>query len=586
MSAVVSTGGLLPKDLLDRVVARDSSLPGVSPQDYGLAPGERLNDAITRSWNRLIALWERFVEAETELPVEEKAATEVTRQRFVLPLLEELGFTDLTSSPGLVVDGKEYPISHEWNGSVPLHLVGARVAIDRRTQGVPGAAQTSPHGLVQEYLNRSDDHLWAVVCNGRFLRLLRDNASLTRQAYVEFDLTEIFSGDQYSDFVVLWLTAHRTRFAGKRPEACLLEQWSQEAASAGTRALDKLRDGVEEAIRTLGEGFMQHPNEALEARLRAGSLSADELQRQLLRVVYRLLFLLVAESRDLLLDPQATQASRDRYRRFYSVERLCELATHRRGSAHDDLWVGLQVVVNALSSDEGSPALGLSPLGSFLWSANSTPDLSAASIDNRHLLDAVRALTLVRDDDNRVERKIDYRNLGAEELGSIYESLLELHAEVDVDAGAFSLGYAAGNERKTTGSYYTPTPLIVELLDSALDPVLNEAAAADNPEQALLSLKVVDPACGSGHFLIAAANRIAYRLASARVGGEEPAPHVVRHALRDVVGRCVYGIDVNPMAVELCKISLWLEAMEPGRPLSFSIIESPAGMPSWARPQR
>ena len=170
-----------------------------------------------------------------------------------------------------------------------------------------------------------------------------------------------------------------------------------------------------------------------------------------------------------------------------------------------------------------SPALGLSPPWRFLWSANSTPDLSAASIDNRHLLDAVRALLLVRDDDNRVERKIDYRNLGAEELGSIYESLLELHAEVDVDAGAFSLGYAAGNERKTTGSYYTPTPLIVELLDSALDPVLNEAAAAENPEQALLSLKVVDPACGSGHFLIAA-ERIAYRLASARVGGGNPHP--------------------------------------------------------------
>ena len=103
--------------------------------------------------------------------------------------------------------------------------------------------------------------------------------------------------------------------------------------------------------------------------------------------------------------------------------------------------------------------------------------METARIDNRHLLGAIRALCFVRDDANRVERPVDYRNLGAEELGSVYESLLELHADVDPDAKAFRLDTAAGNERKTTGSYYTPTPLIRELLDSALDPVLDEAMA-------------------------------------------------------------------------------------------------------------
>src|SRR5262249_22710529 len=105
------------------------------------------------------------------------------------------------------------------------------------------------------------------------------------------------------------------------------------------------------------------------------------------------------------------------------------------------------------------------------------------------------------------------------------------------------------------------------LLDTALDPQLAEAA--DNGEEGILDLKVCDPACGSGHFLVAAAHRIAKRLASLRTGDEEPSPEATRHALRDVVSRCLYAIDVNPMAVELCKVSLWMEALDPGRPLSF-----------------
>ena len=386
---------------------------------------------------------------------------------------------------------------------------------------------------------------------------------------MEFDLQAIFDGELYSDFALLWLTCHRTRFEGDPPEKCLLEQWSQHAASAGTRALDRLRDGVEDAIACLGEGFLAHPaNTELRRRLVDGETSTTDYQHQLLRVVYRLLFLLVAESRDLLLGPDTDEVDRARYREFYSISRLVGLARVRRGSTHHDLWSGLQVTMRALWRD-GEPALGLTPLGSFLWSPESLKDLSDAKLDNRHLLEAVRRLTLTRDTEAKIDRAVDYRNLGAEELGSIYESLLELHAQVDVPARRFALGSAAGNERKTTGSYYTPTSLINELLDSALDPVLEEAARSHDPVSAILELSVLDPACGSGHFLIAAANRIAQRLAGVRAGGIEPAPDEVRTALRDVVGRCLHGIDVNPMAVELCKVSLWLEATEPGKPLSF-----------------
>lgn len=568
-TTVASVGGLLPTDLLARVAANDTDLPGTSAEDYGLVPGERLNDHVTRSWNRLVGLWQNFQHQLQELPESERTATTLTRDRWTLPLLDELGFAGLPTAKTQQIGGKDYPISHEWDAQVPVHLPGARILIDRRTPGIPGAATTSPHGLVQEYLNRSDHHLWGLVSNGLVLRLLRDNASLTRQAYVEFDLAAMFDSEAFSDFVLLWLCCHRTRFAGDPPEKCLLEQWSHEAVTSGTRALDKLRDGVETAITELGEGFVAHPaNGTLRDALRSGSLAKNEYQRQLLRIVYRLLFLLVAESRDLLLDPAADATAKERYRRYYSVDRLRRLARARRGTSHDDLWAGLTVVMQALHRD-GAPSLALAPLGSFLWSPDAITNLAGASIDNRHLLDAVRALTLVRDDESRVHRTVDYRNLGAEELGSIYESLLELHADVDADARTFRLDTAAGNERKTTGSYYTPTALITELLDSALNPVLDAACQKSDPEAAILDLSMIDMAIGSGHFAIAAANRIAQRLAAIRAGGVEPAPDEVRSALRDVIGRCIHGIDVNPMAVELCKVSLWLEAMEPGKPLSF-----------------
>jgi hypothetical protein len=166
-------------------------------------------------------------------------------------------------------------------------------------------------------------------------------------------------------------------------------------------------------------------------------------------------------------------------------------------------------------------------------------------------------------------QRVDYNNLGAEELGSIYESLLEYVPQVNLIAGTFELVGAAGNERKTTGSFYTPTSLIEELLNSALDPVIEEAATATDPERAILDLKVVDPAAGSGHFLIAAAHRIANRLARVRAGDNEPSPDQLRTALRDVIGHCIYAVDINPMAVELAKVALWIEAMEPGKPLTF-----------------
>jgi TaqI-like C-terminal specificity domain/Eco57I restriction-modification methylase/N-6 DNA Methylase len=564
-STIRTEGGLLPPEFLERLTL-SADVPGLTPDAYHLPGGEKVNEAASRAWNRLLGVWAAFKLAADRLP-DLDPATGVTREKWLLPLFAELGYGRLQPAKAVELDGRSYPVSHAWQ-HVPIHLIGRGIDLDRRTPGVAGAARTSPHGLVQDFLNRRRESLWGFVSNGLKLRLLRDNRSLTRQAYVEFDLADMMDGQAFADFVLLWLLCHQSRLEGDPPDTCWLERWAGQARDEGTRALDELRDGVERSIEALGAGFLKHPaNAPLLDRLRSGALDGQEYYRQLLRLVYRLIFLFVAEARGLLLVAEAGGVPARRYRQYYSATRLRDLARLRRGTPHGDLWQSLRVVLRALSSDHGVPDLGLPALGSFLWSAAAAPDLDACKLANLDLLKAIRQLAFR--DELGLSGAVDWRNLGPEELGSVYESLLELHPDLNAASGAFALRVVAGHERKTTGSYYTPTALVECLLDTALDPVLDEAARARDPARAILDLKVVDPACGSGHFLIAAAHRMARRLAAVRTGDAEASPEAVRSALREVIGHCLFGVDVNPMAVELCKVNLWLEALEPGRPLSF-----------------
>ena len=582
-----SEGGLLPPDLLRRLIDPRSKLPGVRSEDYALAARERLNEVITQSWNRLHRHWSEFRAAAANLSAGE-AGTGLTNDRWSLPLLRELGFGLLPATAGPEVGGRTYAI-RRFFGPTPVHLLGCGLSLDRRAAGQRGAASANPHGLVQEFLNRSDAHLWAIVSNGLRLRILRDNQALSRQSWLEFDLEAMFSGEVYSDFVLLWLVAHATRFAprdGDRPETCWLERWTREADSQGARALGELRGSVERALEILGAGFTGHPkNAVLREALRTGEIGLDDFHGQLLRIVYRLIFLFVAEDRLLdgqpLLHPRddsdAARIARERYAAHYGAGRLRDLAGRIKGSRHGDLWRQFQLPVGALSGDPAFEtarhALALPALGSFLWDPASTAALNDAELTNYDFLESLRRLAFIRQ--GRVLRPVDYRNLGAEELGGVYESLLGLTPQLGGDGTRFTFAEFAGNVRKTSGSYYTPDELVQCLLDTALDPVV-EAAIRDKTgaeaERAILDLKVCDPAVGSGHFLVGAAHRLARHLARVRAhaaGDSEPSPLLHQHALRDVIGRCLYGVDMNPMAAELCRVSLWLEALEPGKPLSF-----------------
>ncbi len=508
-------GAILPPDVLRRIAAQ--AVDGVSPESYHLPPTIKLNESISRSWNLLRAYWKAFQEARPLMASTEETGTSVTNERWMLPLFQDLGYGRLVTSKAPEIDGRRYPIERFYN-QAPIHLIGCRLPLDRRTRGARGAATSSPHSMVQEYLNRTEESLWGMVSNGLQLRLLRDNVSLSRQAFVEFDLEAMMDGEVYADFALLWLVCHQSRLEAPKQKDCWLEKWSGLARDQGTRVLESLRNGVKEAIEALGRGFIGHPkNDALRRKLRDGILSTQDYYRQLLRIVYRLLFLFVAEDRGLLHSPDAAEDAQQLYDEYYSTARLRRLAQSIRGSKHHDLWTTLSLVCDTLGQNDGCPTIGLSGLGSFLWRRSSTADLLGPAAKGAHpvsepvllanddLLSAVRALAYVEQD--HVLRSVDYRNLGSEELGSVYESLLELHPVITIEARTFSLSVAGGNERKTSGSYYTPDSLVQCLLDSALEPVVAEkirGKKADEAEKAILNLKVCDPACGSGHFLIAA----------------------------------------------------------------------------------
>ncbi len=606
--AVRTVGTALPAEAIPR--ANELRMPGQTAETYQLSPGMAVNGAIARAWEAMLAAHRAWHAALERLP-EGDAATKLTRDKWLLPLLYELGWgrPDVISGglavpPGLgETEAPHFPISHRvaWPDAakaaawVPLHLVGAGVDLDTKTAGVTARA---PQAVVQDYLNREDRALWAIVSNGHQLRLLRDASSLTRQSFVEFDLDAIFTDQLYADFRVLFLTVHASRFAPRlddkaakaaQPEAdsddsaedvgidvadpklenCWLERWRTTAIDDGARALLNLQHGIAAALQELGTGFVAHPaNMALRETLAAATDADRDLQRGLLRIAYRLIVLFVVEDRDLLHRFDAPESARTLYANYFSTARLRRLAAEPIGGWHTDLWEAHQIVTDALAGD-GLPALGLSGLGASLYSRDALSILDGAKLPNRALLAAVRALAQIDDPVTGLPRPVDYRNLDSEELGGMYEGLLAYTPRYHADERTFTLDVATGNDRKKSGSYYTPSDLIALVLDEALDPLIDEAVRAADPERALLDLTVVDPACGSGHFVVAAARRIASALATVRTGESEPTPAALRAATADVIERCVYGVDLNDLAIEITKVALWLEAFDTDRPFPF-----------------
>ncbi|MFM6115894.1 MAG: Eco57I restriction-modification methylase domain-containing protein [Sphaerospermopsis kisseleviana] len=589
MIGVQFEGNLLAADITTELLT--GNIKGQTSADFGLSKTDKLEDEIAIAWGDVKAYWVAF-QRQLERLNPEDTATSVTREMWAVPLLRSLGYIPVYTPKAEVVEGQTYAISHRAvlpsDSSItnypPIHIIGCRLDIDKRPPS--GTPRLSAHALVQEYLNKTE-HLWAITTNGFRWRLLRDSSLMTRLTYIEFDLEQILNGENFAEFGLFYRLFHRSRLPQTADDAdkCLLEYYHQESLQQGGRVRDRLRDGVEKALIQLGNGFLQYYSSDPGLLREVRDLGSRDLRyyRQLLRLIYRLLFLMVAESRNLLLIGEDTEKARI-YLEYYSIERLRELAERPRyrREGFQDIWQGLRVTFKLFDEDWRGRILGLSPLNGDLFGSQTLTDLDDCGIDNYDLLTAIRYLSLYEDKGQL--RRVNYAALDVEELGSVYESLLDFHPQVNNNQGIYEFNLVFGSDRKTTGSYYTPPQLVQQLIKTALEPVIEEKLRQaeektgnsnnyelriTNYELSLLSIKVIDPACGSGHFLLAAARRIGKELAKIRTGEAQPAPEPLRIAIRDVIQNCIYGVDLNPLAVDLCKVALWIEGFSTGKPLNF-----------------
>lgn len=573
-------GGLLSSKVLQD--ARRYQLPGQRKEDYAIEPGFTFNEEMGRYWRIAQGRWKEF---QQHIERKDLSSHSLAQQEWLLPLLTRVLGYDITPGVTKIIGEREFPITHTAHaGAVPLVLCGADFDLDKGdTRFGQEGRKRSPMGLAQEYVNAESHCLWAIVSNGRYLRLLRDNPAMTRPSYIEVDFTKLFEEDNYADFATVWLLLQATRLGPRNHqiEQCWLEQWREKGQDEGERALDKLRYGVADALRELGTGFVAHKkNQALRDKLSNGELSVDNYFQQVLRLVYRFLFLLTAEDRDVALLPKDHNgddytAARHLYEQGYAITLLRERARlNRHYDHHGDAWQ--QLLITFAGFARGQPLLAQPALGG-LFAADQCEHLEAAELENRYLYRALFNLSYF--EHNKTLSRINYRDMDTEEFGSVYESLLELIPQLSTE-GRWQFSFmgdaadetaASGHSRKLTGSYYTPDSLVQELIKSALEPVLADRLKRNpqQPREAILSITVCDPACGSGHFLLAAARRLAVELARIDAGTDQPTEQHYRHAMHDVVRHCIYGVDLNPLAVELCKTGLWLESIEPGKPMSF-----------------
>jgi hypothetical protein len=561
-------GAILSPDIIDRL----EDLPGQKPADFGFESGIKVKDEIARSWADAQDYW-RIFQRKLESLKADTAATTETRNLWMVPLLGLLKYDLEYQKSGAELNGKTYAISHRVanHAQTPVHIVGYRdpAGLDRKP--VNATLRMSAHAVIQEYLNLSEQ-LYGIVTNGRVIRLLRDSSRLIKQSYVEFDLDRIFTDGLFADFAVLFRLLHATRLAVTVETASEshIERLHQDSLDSGTRIREGLSKAVEDAILTFANGFLAHPeNSRLRERLSSAQTSADDYYKSLLRLIYRLLFLMVIEERGLVFPPESSQRQRDTYDRYYSVHRLRKLSEKRylADKRQSDLWLALLSTFRLFQANGPGTKLGLKPLAGDLFSPDAIGELEAVNLANDAILSCLRSLSLYQNPENKQLIRVNYAALNVEELGSVYEGLLKYKPVVHNSAAAPEFSLRPGDD--DTQSHYTPDDLVQPLIKHSLDYLITERLKGPNPEAALLDLRVADIACGSGHILLAAARRIATELAVVRTGEEQPSPTAYRTALRDVIRNCIYGVDLNPLAVELCKVALWLEAHNPGEPLNF-----------------
>ncbi|MFA7357652.1 MAG: DNA methyltransferase, partial [Methanothrix sp.] len=484
------------------------------------------------------------------------------------------------------------------------------VSLDKTQKRVGGFNIQNPSYQIDIYLRNTPPE-WAILTNGGRWRLYHQDTSYRLDSYYEIDLLNLIERGSPEEFKYFYLFFRREAFLPGRDGRSFLDRVKEGSVAYTRKVGDDLQENIYRAMKVLAEGFLQSRSKGLDPA--ESSRLIEEVRENSLRLLYRLLFIFYAESRDLL------DVKNDHYRQL-SLQRLkMEVAEKLDGrellipisTAFWDRLSNLFRLINDGSEEFGIPRseFYIPPYNGGLFDPAKNPFFTENRVGDRFVAEAVDLLA--RSDDGRKKVFVDYSSLEIRHLGSIYEGLLEYRLrvaeeemvavsekgaerwlpamEVGINAKKASDQVSAGGvylvtdkgERKATGSYYTPDSLVKHLVESAIDPLIKpkiEECMMNSGEEFvdyILSLKVIDPSMGSGHFLVEATDHLARYLIQAKMTAapeeedEEVAEHDIQWARREVVRNCIYGVDLNPMAVELAKLSLWLNTVASNKPLSF-----------------
>lgn len=480
----------------------------------------------------------------------------------------------------------------------PAELREAQViaVADAKAWGVPldqsTREQRNPSQQIDEYLRYSELD-WGILTDGRMWRLYEQRRS-KHNAYYAVDLIDLLQRDDPEAFLYFYAFFRQAAFTGT-----WLDDVLKGSVDYAERLSETLEEQVYDALELVAQGFLDYRRN----RLNATPETLLTIYEQSLVLLYRLLFVFYAESREVL---PYDERSRQSFSLAALKQRLARTSPQTWAHETTSFYCHLNDLFFII--DQGDPQNDFPAYNGHLFSAEDYPFLADKAIGDRLLGEALDLLARVPDKDDPAKLvNVDYQDLDVRHLGAIYEKLLEYQLDIATEALALTPDgkYApaqdspaikqAGqvylksdnNERKITGSYYTPDFIVRFMVERSLDPLLRRIterhATADVeghwhvvPDHAealineILALNILDPAIGSGHFLVEVTGYMAewlrsLALAPADMSNEDE----LIYWKRQVVNACIYGVDLNPLAVELAKLALWLATLAEGKPLSF-----------------
>ena len=548
-------------------------IPGMGYENRSLFSGNFLGERLPE-WQEFQSIDVAVVaDSLSEVWLRERAtisgASEAqTEDRLIQPILDILGFERTVQASSRTSTGRRIPdyalfVSHEDRQaseaatgldrfSRAVALAEAKkfaTALDKRGSGT--GPNEDPEAQVLDYMWRTRVK-WAMLTNGREWRLYGQAGDLVEAAHLSIpDLPELIENrdlDQLRYFAAFF---QAEAFKPDESGDCFLDRAFAESEANAQRVGESLRDQVFDAVPLIATGLLEEGERDDEALGQAFSNS--------LVILYRLLFCLYAESRELLPINHVPYAYYGLARQRERVNAAESGGSSRSHQIFNDLEILFQLV------DEGDEDLGINQYNGGLFSEAAHPWLTGRSVPDPLMRQALNALFAINDDN------IDYRDLSIRHLGTMYEQLLACRLEVE--DGSLVLGGAEG--RHDSGSYFTPEPIVDAITERTLDPLLlrrsqeirDDGLLGEEAVSRFLELAVCDPAMGSGHFLVSAASYISRFIATDP--SQEDVDVDELQIRRHVSERCLYGVDLNPMAVELARLSLWLATVDGSRPLAF-----------------